>query len=138
MQNIQSVSFRIALCEMMAQQLSPESAKTISKLGQEDFSSRVLRGYILSLPPAGREAAPDLAKYCIVTGFLFRGWIVYTKGEEEYSGLLGIVDEATSKRQGRLEMLRGSAKADVERIVNSEGLMMKTMAMRVHKGTGIV
>lgn len=122
----------------MAQQLSPESAETISKLEQEDFSARVLKGYILSLPPGGREAAPNLAKYCIVAGFLFRRWIVYTKGKEGYSGLVGIVDEANRKRMGRLKMLRGSAKEDVERIVNSEGFMMKTMAMRVQKNTGIV
>ena len=138
MQNIQSFSFRTALCEIIAQQLSPESARAISELEQEDFSSRVLKGYILSLPPTGREAAPDLAKYCVVTGFLFRGWIVYTKGEEGYSGLLRIVDEANMKRLGRLEMLRGSAKEEVERIVKSEGFMMKTMAMRVQKDTGII
>lgn len=137
MQNIQSCSFRIALCEMMAQQLSPESAKTISKF-EEDFSSRVLKCYILCLPPAGREAAPDLAKYCVVTGFLFRAWMVYTKGEEGYSGLTEVVDEAIRKRLGRLDMLRGSAKEDVTRIVNSEGFMMKTMAIRVQKDMELV
>jgi hypothetical protein len=138
MQNIQSSSFRIALCEVMAQQLSPESAKAVSKLEQEDFSSRVLKCYILCLPPAGREAAPDLAKYCVVTGFLFRGWIGYTKGEEGYSGLIEIVEEAHRKRLGRLDMLRGSAKEDVARIVNSEGFMMKAMAIRVQKDMELV
>jgi len=137
-QNTQSFSFRTAICEMMAHYLSPESAETVSRLEPEDFASRILRGYVLSLPVGGRDAAPDLAKYCIVTGFLFRGWITYTKGKEGYPGLVGIVNEANRKRQERLEMLRGPARVEVERIVKSEGFRMKEMAMKVQRNTGVI
>src|SRR5438552_14732910 len=111
MQNIPSNTFREVLCEMMAQHLSLEYSKTVGKLGPLDFTSRLMQGYLPSLPPMGREAAPGLAKYCIVTSFLFRAW---AKEREMYPGLLGIVNDAIRKREERVETLKGPSRAEVE------------------------
>lgn len=122
----------------MAQQLSAESVKAINKFHLEDFSLKVFRAYIPSLPPTGREAATDLAKYCVVTGFLFRGWVVYNKAKERYSGLSAIVQEAIRRREERLESLKDGARADVEGVVQRESRIMLALAKKVQNTTGVV
>ena len=137
-QNIPSFSFRIALCEMMAQQLSPESVKAINSFNLEEFPAKVLRAYIPSLPSGRRDGANDLVKYCIVVGFLFRGWVFSTKAKERYPGLTGIVNEAIRKRKNRLESLKDGERQDIENVISLEAMMMKTLAIKVEKETGVL
>ena len=129
--------FRTVLCDMIAQQLSPESTNIVARFQLGEFSSKVVQAYIPSLPSAGREAAPDLAKYCIVVGLLFRAWILYTKGQEGRAGLVAVVDEAVHRREERIKGLKGPARAKVEGVVNREGQMMKVLAAKLAKDTGV-
>lgn len=121
----------------MAQQLSPESVKSIAKHKEMEFSMKLLLAYIPSLPPTGREGAPDLAKYCIVTGILFRTWLLYTKAQEGCPGLRVAIEKAIERRKERLESLKQSARAEVEGIVRLEGRILETLALKLERDTGI-
>src|SRR5271169_6801895 len=108
---------------MMAQQLSPESVKAINNFNLKELSAKVFRAYVPSLPATRRDGANDLVKYCIVTGFLFRGWVVSTKAKEGYPGLTEIINEAIRRRQNRLENLKDGGRGDVENIIRHEAIM---------------
>jgi hypothetical protein len=122
---------------MMAQQLSPESVKAINNFCLEELSAKVFRAYVPSLP-ATRDGSNDLIKYCIVTGFLFRGWVVSTKAKEKYPGLTGIINEAIRRRENRLESLKDGGKGDAENVIRHEAIMMKALTMKVEKETEVM
>jgi hypothetical protein len=122
----------------MAQQLSPESAKLIVQHKALDFSSKLLLAYIPSLPLTGRDAASHLAKYCIITGILFRGWLVYTNAEEGCPGLRVTIEKAIEKRKERLENLKPSAREEVESAVRLEGRILETLVLKLERDTGVV
>ena len=117
----------------MACQLSSEAVKIIIQLKLEEFSSKLFRAYLPSLPVTGREGAGDLATYCIVTGHLFRGWILHTKGKEGYYRLMDIIDDAIQKREARLESLKPSARRQVEDVVKRENRILKILASKLER-----
>src|SRR5271170_1710385 len=133
-----SCSFQIALCEVMAYHLlSTESSKRVVKFHADGFATELIKGYMLSLPSGGREAATNLAKYCIITGFLFRGWVRHTKGEEGYPRLVEIGSEITRKREESLETLKPAERAKIEDVVRREGRYIQIIALKLQRDTGV-
>jgi hypothetical protein len=121
----------------MAQELCPEAGRAITRLRLElDFPSRIMEAYIPSLPPAGREGPVNLIKYCRIVGLLFRAWVVYTKGQDGWPGLRGIIDDSLRKRNERIAGMSGGE--NVERIVDLEGRMMMVLAMKLERDTGVM
>lgn len=120
----------------MAQHLSPETGKIITRLELEtDFPSRIIKAYIPSLPPAGRDALTDLPKYCRIVGLMFRAWAVYTKGREGRPGLRVTIDEALQKRRERIAGMRRVG--DIERLIDLEGRMMLILATKLERNTQV-
>ena len=121
----------------MALRLSSEAAKLIRRLESDKYStssSRLFRGYLCSLPLTGREGAGDLAKYCIITGYLFRAWVLRTNKEERYDGLIDAVDDAIQKRDDRLQSLKPSARQEVEDVVRRENCILKLLVLKLERG----
>ena len=90
--------------------------------------------YIRSLPPNGREAATDLAKYCIIVGLLFRLWITYTKGKEGCAELVDVVEEALQRRETRIASLKQADREEVGGLARREGRMLKLLALKLLQG----
>jgi hypothetical protein len=119
---------------MFAQQISPESARSIVQLQSNSFSLQSLMVYIRSLPQGGREAASDLAKYSIIVGILLRSWVSHTRGKEGGRELVSCVEEAMKRREPRIAALKQGDREEIGDLVRREGRMMKLMAMKLQRG----
>lgn len=122
----------------MANQLASELGKLqIVRLYDIDaFAENIFQHYLPCLPPTGKEAAPDLMKYCIITGLLFRGWVLYTDGKTKYPEMTQIIDNAIRRREQRLTELKGDAKEEVKKVVGREGMFLKAFSMKVIRTQG--
>src|ERR1700724_3025374 len=105
---------------MFAQQISPESAKSMAQLKKDGLSLLSLMGYIRSLPPSGKEAAPDLAKYSIIVGILLRSSIKYTAWKEGGPDLVACVEEAINRRETRIAALKHGDREEIGNVVRRE------------------
>jgi hypothetical protein len=123
------------LCEHVLQKLlTSDSWKTLCQLKEVDgFASRLATVYITSLPPAGRDAADDLALYCRVLGLLIRSWMVRIpdKDRESFVGIVAEVEDVLKRRQERLDKLKESARSKVAKIINLEGQMLRQLAIKL-------
>jgi len=104
------------------------------QLKSNGLSLQSLMGYIRSLPPSGREAAPDLAKYSIIVGILFRSWIKHTEGKEGGPELVVCVEEAIKRRESRIAALKQGDREIFGNLVRREGRMMKLLAKKLESG----
>lgn len=121
------------LCEYMARQLAPELGKLVIEglYNIEVFTENVFQRYLPSLPPTGRDGASDLMKYCIISGLLFRGWVLYTNGKRKYPEMEQIIDTAIRRREQRLSELKDNAKDEVKKVVGREGRFLKAFSRKV-------
>jgi hypothetical protein len=113
--------------------LTSESMKMIEGLEDPtDLSQRIIQVYIASLPsPNGKTAAMELEKYCVVLGLLMRSWMVYTKAEERFVGLVDAVEDVMEMRQERVDRLKGPVRLSVAKVVNREGLILRQIAIKL-------
>jgi len=122
----------------MANQLAPELGKLdIEGLYNiEKFTKNVFQHHLPCLPPTGKEGASDLMKYCIITGLLFRGWVLFTNGQRKYPEMAQIIDNAIRRREQRVTELKGNAKEEVEKVVGREGRFLKAFSMKTMRAQG--
>ena len=118
------------MCEIIAQQLSPEAVKTLSKKGTS-FPEKVIKVYVPALPSSGREGPTDLAKYCIVCGLLLRGVLLYVDANTKFEGIIGIAEKAIRRRDERLQGFKPNARAEVEKLVNREAGILRLLARKM-------
>jgi hypothetical protein len=109
----------------MACLLVPETEKTMDKLARSDLRTRLIHAYIPSLPPKSDEAGVSLVRYCVIVGILLRACVVHTKGQQYWSGLGKVVDEALQRREERLKEI-GDAD-EIEEVIR-EAKMMRIFA----------
>jgi len=102
----------------------------------EAFTENVFQHYLPCLPPTGKEGASDLMKYCVITGLLFRGWVLYTNGKIKYPEMAQIIDNAIQRRELRLIELKGDAKEEVEKVVQREGRFLKAFSVKTVRTQG--
>ena len=139
------MSFRTALCIFLAERLSPDAVRRIENLnyrrdslGPPDLSLKIARGYLPALPPKGKDAASNLAKYCVVTGLILRGWMVSTKGMGKgKKEMRGAVDQAILVREERFQELKGGCKTEVETVLRREEMMLKAFVRKLEKDSGV-
>lgn len=122
------------LCEYMTCQLAPELGK-VDIMGIYEiklFADNLFQHYLPCLPPpTGKEAASNLMKYCIISGLLFRGWVLYTKGKSKYPDMDTIVDAAIRRREQRVTELKHDTKDEVKQVVSREGRFLKAFSRKV-------
>jgi len=136
-QSLGSKSFRLALCEMLAQDLSPEAFRTVSK-STGDLVITLPRAYLPSLP----KNADDLGMYCVVVGFLLRTWLLFNLGEngemQGCPGLAAAVDKANLRRRQKLISIKGVKVMEVRSIIDAEERIMNVIVKRMEAETGVV
>ena len=121
------------LCEYMSNQLAPEvgDLNMVGVYDMEIFTENVFKRHLPSLPPGGKEHASDLMKYCIISGLLFRGWILYTKGRTKYPAMAEIIENAVRRREQRISDLKSDAQNEVKDVVNREARFLKAFLLKI-------
>ena len=78
--------------------------------------------------------------YCVVTGLLFRTWVVCTGAKEGFVGLEEIVYEAILKREKRLARSGGNGPLweETKRVVRREARVLKLLIRKIHSACGCV
>jgi len=128
----------MAFCEFLAQKLSPDAVRRINTLGYKpDLSIQLSRGYMLALPPKGKDGLNNLAKYSVITGLIFRVWMVTTYGKERKTeGMRAAVEHAILLREERLRELKG-CKTDVEKVLRREAAMLNGFVRKMERDCGV-
>jgi hypothetical protein len=128
-----SVSFRIMLCESLGRYYSASSESAQEWLKSDRFAVRVLNGFLPTLPSAaGKDAGENLAKYCIICGFLFRGLLVADEvRREELRVVQKAVNDAITRRREWLEWKRESK--EVRDVVDKEDKMLRLVAQKMRR-----
>jgi len=79
----------MALCEELMLRTSAEARNLGKMYIGRPLADRLFLAYLPSLPEPsqdGLRAAAELVRYYIVTGFLFRTWIVHKMADDNFSG----------------------------------------------------
>jgi len=76
-------------------------------------------------------------RYCIITGVLFRTWVVHKTAEQGFSSEAfrgspsDVVKEALARRKKRLDGYTGSLRQELDRVVRREGQILKTLVLKI-------
>jgi hypothetical protein len=127
------------LSESIADQLCPEALKAANSLRKSKSNTireMLFQVYLPRIPQSKRDAARDLAQYCVAVGNLFRLWWRFGGSAEGYLGSTEIVEEAILKREEKLESLKLGERMLVEDIIKREEYMIKAMSLKIAKTTG--
>jgi len=124
----------------MALQICPEARELAKKYIAHPLADRIFLAYLPSVPASGQggpQAAAELMRYCIITGVLFRTWVVHKTAEQGFSseGFRGspsdVVNEALARRKKRLEGYTGSLRQELNRVIRREGQILKTLVLKI-------